>query len=290
MRALLALAFLPCLALVACAADPEPTDVPAPPGPAAAVAAAPTPGPSELHVAPANPHANPARAIATGTEVPSAESPAGFVCRAGAFCDDFEEQGFASRWTSSFTSGTGSVEQNSASASLGRGSLRLFTADDSSAFLVEQNGTVKGAWSGVLGFAFRVAAVPSEYLGGPELTMSTADGPVTVRLFMAPDGVFVEQRFGSECVSDRCTAKRTRIAAAHPNHWYRVTLGFEVNPAKAAPYGRLEASVDDSSDVVSTDLTVPFYDGALTLDAGITQGDVGHRSLADLDDVTLLVR
>ena len=292
MRASLALALLPCLALAACTADAEPTDSPAPPAPAAVAADAPTPGPSDLHVAKVDPNGGPVRVITGGTEVPSAtESPAGFVCRAGAFCEDFEEQGFASRWTSSFTSGSGSIEQNGASASLGRGSLRLFTADDSSsAFLVEQKGTVKGSWSGVVGFAFRVAAVPSEYLGGPELTMSTADGPITVRLFMAPEGVFVEQRFGSECLRDRCAAKRTLIAAAHPNHWYRVTLGFEVNPANAAPYGRLEASVDDTSDVVSTDLTVPFYDGALTLNAGITQGDAGHRSLADLDDVTLLVR
>ena len=215
----------------------------------------------------------------------------GFVCRPGAFCEDFEEQGFENRWSGVLTTGSGTVEQNTASASLGRGSIRLFTADDSSsAYLLQDKGTVKGNWSGVLAFAFRVAEVPSQYLGGPELTLRTADGPVTVRLTMAPEGVFVEQRSTAECLHDRCVPKRTLIAPAHANHWYRVTLGFEVNPANAAPYGRLEASVDDTGNVVSTDLSVPFYDGPMTFSAGITQGDVGHRSLADLDDVTLLVR
>jgi len=287
MRALVALA---CLGLVACAADAEPTDpllasiTPAP-------AAAPAAGPSEAHAAPALPSG--IRPVGSDVQVPVSHdpSPAGFVCRPGAFCEDFEEQGFESRWSSELTTGSGSIEHNTASASLGRGSLRLFTADDSSsAYLLEDKGTVKGNWSGSVGFAFRVAAVPAHYLGGPELTVSTADGPITIRVSMAPEGVFVEQRSTAACTRDRCVPKRTLIAAAHPNHWYRVTLGLEVNPAGAGPYGRLEASVDDSGVVVSTDLSVPFYDGALAFSAGVTQGDVGNRALADLDDVTLLVR
>jgi hypothetical protein len=295
-----ALFILTCLAgscltgLVGCAADAEPSD-PAPvtgaPGRVAAERAA--AGPSQAHAAAATPNSDRVRAIGGDVaEVPAAhDQPTGFVCRTGAFCEDFEEQGFENHWQGVFTTGSGTVEHNTASASLGSGSLRLFTADDSSsAYLLQEKGTVKGNWSGVLGFAFRVAAVPSQYLGGPELTLRTADGPITVRLTMAPEGVFVEQRSTAECLHDRCVPKRTLIAPAHANHWYRVTLGFEVNPANAAPYGRLEASVDDTGDVVSTDLTVPFYDGPVLFSAGITQGDVGHRSLADLDDVTLLVR
>jgi hypothetical protein len=283
MRAVFALA---CLGLVACAADAEPSDPLL-----ASVTPTVSADPSEAHAAPALPSSD-VRPIGLGVDVPAPhDQPGGFVCRTGAFCEDFEEQGFATRWGESFTSGTGTIEQTTASASLGRGSLRLFTADESSsAYLREKKGTVAGHWSGVLGFAFRVAAVPSRYLGGPELTLDTADGPVTIRLAMTPEGVFVEQQSTAACASKRCTPKSTFLAAAHPNHWYRITLGFEVNPADVAPYGRLEAAVDDSGDVVSTDLSVPFYDGVMALSAGITQGDVGHRSLADLDDVTLLVR
>lgn len=279
-----------CLALVACAADAEPTD----PAPTATtqVATPPSLEASQAHSAPATPGAAPARAFGSDLQIPGPqENPVGFVCRPGAFCEDFEQQGFARRWASSLTTGSGSIESGTASASLGRRSLRLFTADDSSsAYLVEDKGIVKGQWSGVLGFAFRIDAVPSKYLGGPELTMQTADGPMTVRLSVAPEGVFVEQLSTAECLHERCVPKRTLVAQAHPSDWYRVTLGFEVNPANGGSYGRLEISVDDSGVVVSTDLTVPFYDGALTLNAGITQGDVGRRSLADLDDVTLLVR
>lgn len=292
MRALFALA---CLGLVACAADAEPSaPAPAPTSPTASEAPgrAPAAAPSDTHAAPATPYGDLARPIGGEVEVPALRDPAAaFVCRPGAFCEDFEGLGFENRWRGVFTTGSGTVEHNTASASPGRGSLRLFTADDaSSAYLLQEKGTVKGNWSGVLGFAFRVAAVPSQYLGGPELTLRTADGPIAIRLTMAPEGLFVEQRSTEECLRDRCVPKRTLIASAQANHWYRVTLGFEVNPANAAPYGRLEASVDDSGDLVATDLSVPFYDGPVLLSAGITQGDVGHRSLADLDDVTLLVR
>jgi hypothetical protein len=292
MRALFALACLPCLALVGCAADAEPTD-PAPIAGVLVEAPGAVPGvPSEAHAAVTAPAGQQTRPVGSDVEVPAPNGQAnGFVCRAGAFCEDFEDQGFANHWRSVLTAGGGTVEQVTDSASLGRGSLRLFTADDaSSAYLLQEKATVKGNWSGVLAFAFRVSSVPTQYLGGPELTLRTADGPITIRLTMAPEGVFVEQRSTADCVAGRCTPKRTLIAQAHANDWYRVNLGFEVNPAKAAPYGRIEASVDDSGVVVSTDLSVPFYDGDMLFSAGITQGDVGHRALADLDDVTLLVR
>jgi hypothetical protein len=106
---------------------------------------------------------------------------------------------------------------------------------------------------------------------------------------MTPEGVFLEQRGTAECLRDRCVDARTRLAPAHANHWYRITLGFEVNARQAAPYGRLEASVDNG-DMQSTDLSVPFYDGSVFLSAGVTKGDPGRRALADLDDVTMLVR
>jgi hypothetical protein len=221
---------------------------------------------------------------------PAAHPASGFVCRKGAFCEDFEEQGYAAHWKSAFTSGGGAIESNNDSASVGRGSLRLFTKDEaSSAYLLSERGAVTGNWSGVLGFAFRVAEVPGAYLGGPELTVKTPDGPITIRVSMTPEGVFVEQRGTAECLRDRCVDARTLLAPAHANHWYRITLGMEVNPHQAGPYGRIEASVD-GGELQSTDLTVPFYDGSMFLSAGLTKGDPGRRALADLDDVTLLVR
>ncbi|MDB4937383.1 MAG: hypothetical protein JWP87_4355 [Labilithrix sp.] len=272
---------LVCLGLVACTADAEssdPTSVPGSPADAPAPAAG-------------APFASSAHASVAGTAfaVPSAQ-PAAFVCRKGAFCEDFEEQGYASHWKSAFTTGDGILESNTESASVGRGSLRLFTKDAaSSAYLLSERGTVSGNWSGVLGFAFRVAEVPHAYLGGPELTVKTPDGPIVIRVSMTPEGVFVEQHGTAECLRDRCVDSRTLLAPAHANHWYRITLGLEVNPHQAAPYGRLEASVDQG-DVLSTDLNVPFYDGSVFLSAGLTEGDPGRRALADLDDVSLLVR
>ena len=285
MRALFALA---ALGLVACAADAEPN------GPLIASVEEPgapvTPQPSEVHSQPTTP-GDPLSAIGSQREVPTAHDPAGFICRVGAFCEDFEDVAFAKRWGDVMTAGGGTVERITDSASLGHGSLRLVTLDESSSsYLLQQKGLVKGSWSGALGFAFRVDAVPARYVGGPELTLATADGPVTVRLSMTPEGVYVEQLSTAACLRDRCVSQRTRLAAAHANHWYRINLGFEVNPAAAAPYGRLEATVDDTGDVVSTALTLPFYDGTIALNAGITQGDIGQRAVAELDDVSLLVR
>jgi len=212
------------------------------------------------------------------------------VCRKGAFCEDFEEQGFAARWSGMFTTGDGTAERTGDSASLGRGSLRLFTKDEaSSAYLLQEKGAVAADWSAALGFAFRVEQLPASYLGGPELTVKTADGPLTIRISMSPEGLFVEQRATAECLRDRCAPSRTRIAAAIPNHWYAIHLGLEVNAQEAAPYGRLEASVD-AGELLTVDLGVPAFEGSLFMSAGLTQGDLGHRAIADLDDVSLLVR
>jgi hypothetical protein len=285
LRNVLALA---CLGVVACAADAEPN------GPLIASVEEPgapvTPQPSQIHSQPTTP-GDPLSAVGTGRAVPAAHDPAGFICRVGAFCEDFEEQGFVKRWGEVVSAGGGTIERIADSASIGSGSLRLLTRDESStSYLLQQKGLLKGSWSGALGFAFRVDILPARYVGGPELTLSTADGPVTVRLAMTDEGVYVEQMSTAACQRDRCTPQRMRIATAHANHWYRVNLGFEVNPAAVAPYGRLEATIDDTGDVVSTDLSVPFYDGTMALSAGITQGDLGQRAVADLDDVSLLVR
>src|SRR4051812_24716701 len=103
-----AVCLLGCLMLVACAADSESSDPVA--GPVAAAAAAPTGAASQ----------DDSRIAHTGTGFagPVVEDrPSAFVCRAGAFCEDFAEQGYAARWSGTFTTGGGSIDRNEDSAS-----------------------------------------------------------------------------------------------------------------------------------------------------------------------------
>jgi hypothetical protein len=217
------------------------------------------------------------------------EQPAAFVCRKDAFCEDFEEQGFSAHWSDSITTSGGKIDFASDSASFGKGALRLSATEaGSTAFLFSEKATVGSEWSGAFSLAFRVDQIPGVYLGGPELTVKTNEGPITVRIGLKPEGLVLEQLSEATCLKDRCTPTTTILAPAQPNHWYRVRLGFEVNPHQAAPYGRIEASVD-GGELFSTDLNVPFYDGSLFVRAGITQADA-RRAFADLDDVSLLVR
>jgi hypothetical protein len=271
------------LGLVACSANVEPSD-PAPPGSPAAAEPAPA-----VEPAPADHARASGSEFAVAVRQPQAQ-PVGFVCRPGAFCEDFEEVAYAPHWGGSFTTGGGTIELGTDSASLGRGSLRLASKDAaSSAYLLQGKGDVGARWSGVLGFAFRVDQVPSKYLGGPELTVKTADGPLTLRISMRPEGVYLEQRATAACLRDRCQVKSTLVAPAKPNHWYRIAVGVEANANAAPPYGRVEAAVQ-GGDNVSTDLSLPLYEGSAFLSAGITEGDPGQRAFADLDDVSLLVR
>lgn len=215
-----------------------------------------------------------------------------FVCRKGAFCDDFEDLHAASigaRWTD-IVEGGGQLGRASTSASAGKSALHVVTRDASeSAFLVREKGFVGPAWSGVLGFAMRADAIPSESLAGPELSVKTAnDGVVSLVVVMKPEGLFLEQRGGAECIKDRCQSKSTFLAPARAEHWYRVDIGVEAGSADAAPYGRLEFRVDGGA-LGATDLTVPLGDGTALLRAGVTRGDVRPAFVA-IDDVVLLTR
>lgn len=215
---------------------------------------------------------------------------AGFTCRAGAFCESFEAPTYVDNWSTAITTGKGTIEQQSESASVGFGSLKLTTRDQSStAYLLREKGLVNDSWSGSLGFAIRVPALPTSYVGGPELEVKTPFGPVYVRVFVTPDGLFLEQNGTAACPTDRCTGTRTFISNALPNHWYNVVVGFEVNSRHAAPYGLIETSVNGGQ-FVTNDLTVPLAQGPVFLKAGITQGDPGAYSSIDLDNVSLLVR
>lgn len=267
------------LGLAGCAADNEPEGGNVANVPHSAPGQTDAPQTEEERIA----HANPSY-----PSVPSGE--AGFTCRAGAFCETFDNAGYANNWSTTITTGKGELEQLSESASLGTGSLRLTTRDEAStAFLLRETGAVADTWNGSLGFAIRVPSLPSSYLGGPELTVKTPLGPVYVRLVVTPDGLWLEQNGTASCPADRCVSSRTFISTALPNHWYNVVVGFEVNARNSAPYGLIETSVN-GGDFTTSDLNVPLSQGPVFLKAGITQGDVGAYGSIDLDNVSLLVR
>lgn len=268
------------LGLAGCAADNEPEGND--------VANVPHSAPRQTVGAPQEDNARTAK---TDTSYPSVGGgAAGFTCRQGAFCDAFDSSGFADIWNGSFTTGDGTIEPQSDSASLGSGSLRLTSRDkNSSAYLLREKDVAGEQWSGSLGFAVRVPSLPSSYVGGPELSVKTPMGPVYVRVFVTPDGLFLEQNATASCPADRCTGSRTFISNVLPNHWYNVVVGFEVNNRSAAPYGLVETSVN-GGDFVTSDLTVPLSAGTVFLKAGITQGDPGNYATLELDNVSLLVR
>ncbi|MBX3189093.1 MAG: hypothetical protein KF819_18875 [Labilithrix sp.] len=218
--------------------------------------------------------------------------PAAFVCRKGAFCDDFEEKSLGTRWSDLVQESGGRVRLGEgSSASAGRGSLEIFTRDASSrAFLShEVVADLSGSWSGALGFALRVDSVPRKALGGPELTMTTSDGVLAIGVVLKPEGLVLEQRATESCLKeDRCKSRSWVIAPALDNHWYDVRIGVEANPADIAPYGRIEITVD-GGELLAGDLTIPMFDRGAFLRAGVTQGDI-EPARAVVDDVSLLVR
>jgi len=268
------------LGLAGCAADNEPEG--------GNVANVPHSAPGQSPGAPQTDEERIAHANPGYPSVPSGE--AGFTCRQGAFCEAFDSANYASNWSTTITTGKGELEQRNESASVGTGSLHLETRDESStAFLLRETAVVADTWNGSLGFAIRVPALPGSYVGGPELTVKTPVGPVYVRVFVTPDGIFLEQNATSECSADRCTGSRTFISNVLPNHWYNVVVGFEVNARNSAPYGLIETSVNGGQ-FVTSDLNVPLSQGTMFLKAGITQGDPGAYAAMDLDNVSLLVR
>ena len=282
MRFFSALAFvLSAAGLAACSA--EPADDAAPPAPTSVTHEAP--------VTPAAPAADPSRSADMPdlglSDPPAAPTP--FVCRPGAFCDDFEDDAINfARWSGVVLHGEGKWEVNGASASPGRNALTLFAPDRTSqVFLDHTTGSVASTWSGLLTFALSVSTAPETQLGGPALALKTADGPVSVRVSVRPEGLVLEQ-LAPECGKDRCQPTARVIAPAKVGAYYRVRVGFEVGAQAKPPYGRIETTVDGGP-LVTTDLAVPLYDGGVSLRAGITEGDT-KRALVSLDDVSLFTR
>jgi hypothetical protein len=290
MKALYLLACAGLVGLVGCAADAESVE-PAP-GPLAIAPGNPVPTPTHGTVlGPAGGARVSAAALASGPSFVGAlvgGRPAAFVCRPDAFCDDFEGAALGARWTAATSLAGGKIEPGTESASAGRGSLRLTTRDQgSTAYLAEAGPDINAAWSGVVSFALRVDELPATSLGGPELSVVTKDGPITLRVSLEPQGLVLHQLAPASCDRARCAPSATVVAPAQANHWYRVTVSLEVVPHQAAPYGYVHAAVD-GGDAYAHALTVPMFDGPTTLRAGITEGDT-RAAAAELDDVTLLV-
>lgn len=266
--------------LMACsAAEPVDDESPAPPT-------------SVTHEAPVTaPAAGPSRAFGARDDVeliaPAAPTP--FVCRPGAFCDDFEDDttGFT-RWSNVVQRSGGKVQASGASASVGRGAITLVAPEPTSqVFLDHTAGVLASTWSGLLTLALSVDAAPDHQLGGPELALKTADGPVSVRVSVRPEGLVLEQ-LAPECDKARCQPMTRLIAPAKVGAYYRVRVGFEVGAQKGPPYGRIETTVDGGP-LVTSDLVVPLYDGGVSLRAGITEADT-KRAQMNLDDVSLFTR
>jgi hypothetical protein len=291
MKALYLLACAGLVGLVGCAADAESVE-PAAPGPLAIAPGNPVPTPTHATgIGPAGGARVSAAGLANGPSFVGALAggrPAAFVCRPDAFCDDFEGAALGSRWAAKALAG-GKIEPGKESASAGRGSVRLTTSDQgSSAYLVASGKDISASWSGVVGFALRVDELPATSLGGPELSVATKDGPITLRVSLEPAGLVLHQLAPASCDRSRCRPSATVLAPAQANHWYHVTVSLEVIPQEAAPYGYVHAAVD-GGDAYARPLTVPMFDGPTTLRAGITEGDT-RAAAAELDDVTLLVR
>ncbi|MBS2018359.1 MAG: hypothetical protein JST00_36170 [Deltaproteobacteria bacterium] len=229
-----------------------------------------------------------ASSVGPSFEVGRVASSEAFVCRKGAFCDDFEGQA-GSRWGQSVVEG-GEIGRGVGSASLGKGSLSVTTKPgDSRAFLVHEAGEVSATWSGAFSFAVRPAASPRDALGLPELAVKTVhDGTVTIGFALRPEGIYLEQRGSSECKLDRCVTKSKLVGTFTPGTWTRIDLGIEAGSEGVAPFGRLEVKINGGP-LVATDLTVPLGNGTAILRAGITRGDVQDANV-DLDDVSLLTR
>jgi hypothetical protein len=207
----------------------------------------------------------------------------------GAFCEDFEAQTWSTTWSDFVLHAGAKGERGNESASVGGAALRVISATpESEAFLLHEEGEVRGQWSGTVGFAFRIDALPVVSLTGPSWTVKEKDGPVSLRIKVTPESVLLEQTSEATCRRDRCQPSVRVLAPAQATHWYRVRLGVEVDPRTAPPYGRLETTVDGGP-VTSADLTIPFFGGASSVRAGITQGDV-TRAFANVDDVSILVR
>jgi hypothetical protein len=227
---------------------------------------------------------SPAAAVADGRVAPAPAEPLAFVCRSDAFCEDFEGTDPASRWSGASQSGFAFVAP---SASRGVRSMRVAAkAGAAPVYLLLDAGARGASFSGALSFAVRLDAVPAARIAGPSVVV----GGATIGVELRPHGMVLVQQ-AVACTPPTCLARGDLVSdasAVAPGVWHRVVIGFEVNGADAPPYGRIEIGVD-GADLVDASLTVPLFDGAAELHAGVTIADEAPFGF-NLDDVMFFTK
>jgi len=208
-------------------------------------------------------------------------------CKKNAFCDDFEGADPGSRWTGTVATG-GVVDFVGPSSAVGANALRTVTpaasgGGASAAYLTLAGPDLGTQWVGSLAFSFRVEATPAAMLGGPEIAVVDANGMTTrIGFSVRPEGIALHQHFES-CTGPTCTQRSDVVTDVKPGEWRRLTVAVETTGASAAPYGRIEVTVD-GGEVILLPLEVTPFNGRSEVRAGITVADSAPAT-ARIDDV-----
>lgn len=212
-----------------------------------------------------------------------------FSCRKDAFCDDFEGATPGSKWTSSVAA-NGSLSFVGPSSSLGAKALRATAAANGAPSFLEIAGkTLNGSWAGALGVSVRVEQLPQTSVGGPEMVVRDENGDAIARIaiVITRAGIGLEQR-GPGCEASSCAARLDMLVPVVAGEWNRVVIGVEAQDAEAAPYGRIEVSVD-GSDNAFVPLVVRPIGAWISASAGLTRVDSAPAALR-VDDVMFFTR
>ena len=151
-----------------------------------------------------------------------------------------------------------------------------------SAYLTLAGADLGKHWVGALSMTFRVDAVPTTLIGGPEIAVIDANGATTrIGFSVRPDGIAVHQQFEA-CSGPTCTPRSDLVTDVKPGEWRRLTVAVEAGNA-APPYGRIEVTVD-GGDIILLPLAVTPFDGKAEVRAGITVADAAPATVR-IDDV-----
>ncbi|MBX3189092.1 MAG: hypothetical protein KF819_18870 [Labilithrix sp.] len=224
-----------------------------------------------------------AKSVGVSFEVERARA---FVCRKGAFCDDFESALPGARWTATKEDQGGAIDFVTPSSSLGARSMRarVTASEGSSAYLVVEGAELSSRWSGALGFSILLDALPVAALGGPRIVVPTADGEAAIGVSMRPEGIVLEQSSPDGVVRADLVSLDTA-----DGKWARVVIGVEASgPIGGGAFGRIEISVD-GSDNLDLPLAVAPFGGRVEVRAGITSPDAAPAT-ARVDDVMFFTR
>jgi len=219
----------------------------------------------------------------------TARAPLRFVCRKDAFCDDFEDPLPGSRWPL-IVGDAAAMTFTGPSSTVGARALRVTVpAGGAPAYLALQGAELAGRWAGALGVSLRLDAPVVGVVGGPEIVVRAADASVVARIgiVVSPDGIAVDQR-DAGCESTACAARTDLVVVPAPGEFHRVVIGVEANDVTAAPFGRVEVSVD-GGDHANLPLVVRPIGGRAEVHAGITEADAVATTMR-VDDVMFFTR